>query len=78
MIQSKGDEVPSRIGDHVWSGVKPFSEKDELTFRKTTIISARTDGVKSFTIFDSKFLEYLVTDQKYVLTIITNKLMLKK
>ena len=77
MIQSKGDEVPSRIGDHVWSGLKSFSDKDESTVRKTLFIAARPDGLKNLAVFDSELLEYRETDQKYVFTIITNPLVLK-
>ena len=77
MIQSKGDEVPSRIGDQVWSGLKSFSDKDESTVRKTLFIAARPDGLKNLAVFDSEFLEYRETDQKYVFTIITNPLVLK-
>ena len=77
VIQSKGDEVPSRIGDQVWSGLKSFSDKDESTVRKTLFIAARPDGLKNLAVFDSEFLEYRETDQKYVFTIITNPLVLK-
>ena len=77
MIQSKGDEVPTNIGDQVWSGLKSFSDKDESTVRKTLFIAARPDGLKNLAVFDSEFLEYRETDQKYVFTIITNPLVLK-
>ena len=77
VIQSKGDEVPSRTGDYVSSGLKSFSDKDELTVRKTLFIAARPDGLKNLAVFDSEFLEYRETDQKYVFTIITNPLVLK-
>ena len=77
VIQSKGDEVPTKIGDHVWSGIKSFSDKDESTIRKTLFIAARPDGLKNLAVFDSEFLEYRETDQKYVFTIITNPLVLK-
>ena len=77
MIQSKGDELPSRIGDPVWSDLKSFSDKDESTVRKTLFIAARPDGLKNLAVFDSEFLEYRETDQKYVFTIITNPLVLK-
>ena len=40
-------------------------------------IPARPDGLKNLAIFDSEFLEYRETDQKYVFTIITNPLVLK-
>ena len=76
-IQSKGDEVPSRIGDQVWSGLKSFSDKDESTVRKTLFIAARPDGLKNLAVFDSEFLEYQKTDQKYVFNIITTPLVLK-
>ena len=55
---SEGDEVPTKIGDHVWSGIKSFSDKDESTVRKTLFIAARPDGLKSLAVFDSEFLEY--------------------
>ena len=77
VIQSKGDEVPAKIGDHVWSGIKSFSDKGESTIRKTLFIAARPDGLKNLAVFDSEFLEYRETDQKYVFTIITNPLVLK-
>ena len=77
VIQSNGDEVPAKIGDHVWSGIKSFSDKDESTIRKTLFIAARPDGLKNLAVFDSEFLEYRETDQKYVFTIITNPLVLK-
>ena len=77
VIQSKGDEFPAKIGDHVWSGIKSFSDKDESTIRKTLFIAARPDGLKNLAVFDSEFLEYRETDQKYVFTIITNPLVLK-
>ena len=77
VIQSKGNEVPTNIGDHVWSGIKSFSDKDESTIRKTLFIAARPDGLKNLAVFDSEFLEYRETDQKYVFTIITNPLVLK-
>ena len=77
VIQSKGDEVPSRTGDYVSSGLKSFSDKDELTVRKTLFIAARPDGLKNLAVFDSEFLEYRETDQKYVFTNITNPLVLK-
>jgi len=77
VIQSKGDEVPSRIGDQVWSGLKSFSDKDESTVRKTLFIAARPDGLKNLAVFDSELLEYRETDQKYVFTIVTTPLMLK-
>ena len=77
VIQSKGDEVPSRIGDQVWSGLKSFSDRDESTVRKTLFIAARPDGLKNLAVFDSELLEYRETDQKYVFTIITNPLVLK-
>jgi len=76
VIQSKGDEVPSRIGDQVWSGLKSFSDKDESTVRKTLFIAARPDGLKNLAVFDSQFLEYRETDQKFVFTIITTPLVL--
>ena len=77
MIQSKGDEVPSRIGDQMWSGLKSFSDKDESTVRKTLFIAARPDGLKNLAVFDSEFLEYRETDQKYVFGIVTTPLVLK-
>ena len=77
VIQSKGDEVPSRIGDQAWSGLKSFSDKDESTVRKTLFIAVRPDGLKNLTVFDSEFLEYRETDQKYVFTIVTTPLVLK-
>ena len=77
MIQSKGDEVPSRIGDQVWSGLKSLSDKDESTIRKTLFFAARPDGLKNLAVFDSELLEYRETDQKYVFTIVTTPLMLK-
>ena len=77
VIQSKGDEVPSRIGDQVWSGLKSFSDKDESTVRKTLFIAARPDGLKNLAVFDSELLEYRETDQKYVFTIVTTPLVLK-
>ena len=77
MIQSKGDEVPSRIGDQVWSGLKSFSDKDELTVRKTLFIAARPDGLKNLAVVDSELLEYRETDRKYVFTIVTTPLVLK-
>ena len=40
-------------------------------------IPARPDGLKNLAVFDSEFLEYRETDQKYVFTIITNPLVLK-
>ena len=40
-------------------------------------IPARPDGLKTLAVFDSEFLEYRETDQKYVFTIITNPLVLK-
>jgi len=77
VIQSKGDEVPSRIDDQVWSGLKSFSDTDESTVRKTLFIAARPDGLKNLAVFDSEFLEYRETDQKYVFTIVTTPLVLK-
>jgi hypothetical protein len=77
VIQSKGSEVPSKIGDQVWSGIKSFSDKDESTIRKTLFIAARPDGLKNLAVFDSEFLEYRETDQKYVFTILTTPLVLK-
>ena len=65
------------IGDQVWSGIKSFSDKDESAIRKTLFIAARPDGLKNLAVFDSEFLEYRETDQKYVFTIITNPLVLK-
>ncbi len=52
VIQSKGDEVPSRIGDYVWSGIKSFSDKDESTVRKILFVAARPDGLKNLAVFD--------------------------
>ena len=77
MIQSKGDEVPSRIGDQVWSGLKSFSDKDESTVRKTLFITVRSNGLKNLAVFDSEFLDYRETDRKYVFTIVTTPLVLK-
>ena len=77
MIQSKGEEVPSRIGDQVWSGLKSFSDKDESTVRKTLFIAARPDGLKNLAVFDSELFEYRETDQKYVFTIVATPLVLK-
>ena len=77
VIQSKGDEVPSRIGDQVWSGLKSFSDKDESTVRKTLFIAARSDGLKNLAVFNSELLEYRETDQKYVFSIVTTPLVLK-
>lgn len=76
MIQSKGDEVPSKIADHVWSGIKFSSDKDESTLSKTLFIAARPDGQKNLAVFDSEFLEYRETDQKYAFTIVTTPLVL--
>ena len=76
VIQSKGDEVPTKIGDHVWSGLKSFSDKDESTVRKTLFIAARSDGLKNLAVFDSELLEYRETDQKYVFTIVITPLVL--
>ena len=72
-----GDEFPAKIGDHVWSGIKSFSDKDESTIRKTLFIAARPDGRKNLAVFDSELLEYWETDQKYVFTIVTTPLVLK-
>ena len=77
MIHSKEDEVPFKIGDQVWSGIKSFSDKDVSTVRKTLFIAARPDGQKNLAVFDSEFLEYRETDQKYVFTIFTTPLVLK-
>ena len=77
VIQSNGDEVPSKIGNQVWSGLKSFSDKDTSTVRKTLFIAARPDGLKNLAVFDSEFLEYRETDQKYVFTIVTTPLVLK-
>ena len=77
IVQSNGDEVPSKIGDHVCSGIKSFSDKDESTIRKTLFITARPEGLKNLAVFNSEFLEYRETGQKYVFTIITNPLVLK-
>ena len=77
VIQSNGDEVPSKIGNQVWSGLKSFSDKDTSTVRKTLFIAARPDRLKNLAVFDSEFLEYRETDQKYVFTIVTTPLVLK-
>lgn len=77
MIQSKGDEVPAKIRDHVWSGIKSFSDKDESTIRKTLFIAVRQDGLKNLAVFDSDLLENRETDQKYVFTVVTTLLVLK-
>ena len=77
VIQSKGDEVPSRIGDQVWSGLKSFSDKAESTVRKTLFIAARPDSLKNLAVFESELLEYRETDQKYVFRIVTTPLVLK-
>ena len=65
------------IGDHVWSGLKSFSDKDESSVRKTLFIAARSDGLKNLAVFDSEFLEYRETDHKYVFTIVSTPLVLK-
>lgn len=77
VTQSKGDEVPSNIGDHVWSGIKSFSEKDESTVRKTLFIAIRPDGLKNLAVFDSELLEYRESGHKYVFNIVTTPLVLK-
>ena len=77
VIQSKGDKVPTKIGDHVWSAIKSFSDKDESTVRKTLFIAARPDGLKNLVVCDSGLLEYRETDQKYVFTIFTTPLLIK-
>ena len=77
VIQSNGDEVPSKIGNQVWSGLKSFSDKDTSTVRKTLFIAARPDGLKNLAVFDSEFLEFREIDQKYVFTIVTTPLVLK-
>ena len=74
---SKGDEVPTKIVDHVWSGIKSFSCKGESAVRKTLFIAARPDGLKNLAVFDSELLEYRETDQAYVCSIITTPLVLK-
>ena len=72
----QGDEVPTKIGDRFWSGIKSFSDKDESTIRKTLFIAARPDGLKNLAVFDSEF-RVSGAVQKYVFTIITNPLVLK-
>ena len=76
VIQSKEDEVPSRIGDHVWSDIKCFSTKDESTIRKTLFLTARPDDLKNLTVFDSELLEYRETDQKDVFNNVTTPLVI--
>ena len=72
----QGDEVPSRIGDQMWSGLKSFSDKDESTVRRlSSLLLDRWSEEPS--VFDSEFLEYRETDQKYVFSIVTTPLVLK-
>ena len=77
VIQSKGIDVPTKVGDEVWSGLKSFSDSEESTVRKTLFIAARPDGLKNLAVFDSKFLYTRKTDQKYLFSVINTPKVLK-
>ena len=66
VIQIKGEDVPFKIGDHVWSVIQSLSDKDVSTVRKALFIAAGPDGLKNFVVFDAEFVEYLEINHKYV------------
>ena len=77
VIHSKGIDVPTKVGDEIWSGLKSFSDSEESTVRKTLFIAARPDGLKNLAVFDSKFLYTRENDQKYLFSVINIPKVLK-
>ena len=77
VIQSNNQGWVSKVGDHCWSGLKSFREKDKFALRRTLFIFKRTDGLRDLAVFDSVYTDKRDAENKYIFKVETKPLVLK-
>jgi hypothetical protein len=77
VIQSNNNGWVSKKGEHCWSGLKSFRDKDKVALRRTLFIFKRSDGKRDFALFDSKWTGDKNAEDKYVFEIVSRPVILK-
>ena len=77
VIQSNDQGWVYKVGDHCWSGLKSFRDKDKFELRRTLFIFKRADGLRDFAVFDSVYTDKRDAENKYIFEVKTKPMVLK-